>query len=215
MNLPASTARHPATYQDVLDAPPDRVAEVVRGALHLQPRPAMPHVRAGSRLGVRLGGFDDDTIGPGGWWIVDEPELHPGADIVVPDLAGWRRTRMPRFPRSPYATVAPDWVCEILSPSTRQLDLGPKRDIYAEHGVGHLWFVDPDARTLEAFGLRDGAWVLLRTLTGDADVRLPPFDAIGFPLAALWPDDDQSDDDQPDDNQTDGDPARGGDGPPA
>jgi Uma2 family endonuclease len=189
MTLHRVPATRPATYRDVLDAPPHMVAEIVRGALHLQPRPAMRHGRASSRLGVRLGGYDDDTLGPGGWWIVDEPELHLGQDVLVPDLAGWRRERMPRFPRTAYATLAPDWVCEVLSPRTRQIDLGPKRDIYGEHGVGHLWLVDPDARTLEAFARQGGAWVLLGTLTGEAEVRMAPFEAAGFPLGALWPDD--------------------------
>jgi Uma2 family endonuclease len=189
MTLHRVPATRPATYRDVLDAPPHMVAEIVRGALHLQPRPAIRHGRASSRLGVRLGVYDDDTLGPGGWWIVDEPELHLGQDVLVPDLAGWRRERMPRFPRTAYATLAPDWVCEVLSPRTRQIDLGPKRDIYGEHGVGHLWLVDPDARTLEAFARRDGAWVLLGTLTGEAEVRMAPFEAAVFPLGALWPDD--------------------------
>jgi hypothetical protein len=190
MNLQRTTAPHPATYADVLAAPPHMVAEVVRGALHLHPRPAMPHARAASALGARVGGpFDFNGDGPGGWWIVYEPELHLGDDIVVPDLAGWRRERMPRFPRTAFVTQAPDWVCEVLSPSTRGLDVGPKRAIYREHGVGHLWLVDPDARSLEVFGLRDGAWVEVGTLVGEGEVRMPPFEAAAFPLVALWPDD--------------------------
>jgi Uma2 family endonuclease len=168
------------------------VAEIIRGALHLHPRPAMPHARASSALGAKIGGpFDFDGDGPGGWWIVDEPELHLGEEIVVPDLAGWRRERMPQFPRTAYTTVAPDWACEILSPSTRGTDVGPKRAIYREHGVGWLWLVDPDARSLEAFEQRGGAWVEIGTLVGEAEVRMPPFDAIGFPLAALWINDDE------------------------
>jgi Uma2 family endonuclease len=197
MNLHRPAAQRAATYQDVLDAPSNMVAEIIRGALHLQPRPRSAHARAGSRLGVRLGGFDDETLGPGGWWILDEPELHLDAEVVVPDLAGWRRERMPRFPEVPYFTLAPDWVCEILSPSTRRIDRTAKRDIYAEHGVGWLWLVDPDDRTLEAFALRDGAWSLIATLTGDADVGLAPFEAASFPLAALWPDDPDAEGDHP------------------
>jgi hypothetical protein len=200
MNLQRSGARRPATYQDVLDAPPNMIAEIIRGALHLQPRPATPHAFAGSALGVKIGGpFQFDGDGPGGWWIVDEPELHLGEEIVVPDIAGWRRERMPRFPRTAYVTLAPDWVCEILSPSTRALDVGPKRAIYREHGVGWLWLVDPEARSLEAFALRDGAWSEIGTLTGDDTVSIPPFDATRFPLAALWPDDEQASDTQGED----------------
>ena len=187
MNLQRPAAERPATYQDVLDAPPHLVAQILRGTLHLHPRPASPHARAGSVLGGRIGGpFDFGEGGPGGWWILFEPELHLGAEVVVPDLAGWRRARMPRVPRAPYFTQAPDWVCEVLSPSTRGIDVGPKRAIYREHGVGHLWLVDPDARSLEVFVLREGAWVEAGTLLGEGEVRMPPFEAVGFPLEALW-----------------------------
>ena len=177
-----------ATYQDVLDAPPHMVAEVISGTLHTHPRPAMRHARASSGIGAKIAPpFDFGDGGPGGWWIIDEPELHLGEDIVVPDLAGWRRETMPEYPDAAYCTIAPDWVCEVLSSSTRRLDLNEKRSFYAREGVGHLWFVDPDARTLEAFELREGHWLLLATLADDAPVSLPPFDAITFPLDALWP----------------------------
>jgi len=177
-----------ATYQDVLDAPPHKVAEVIAGSLHAHPRPASRHAWASSGIGAKISPpFNYGDGGPGGWWIVFEPELHLAEDIVVPDLAGWRRETMPEYPDAAYFTIAPDWVCEVLSPSTRRLDLSEKRALYAREGVRHLWFVDPDARTLEAFELRDGQWVLLGTLAGDAPVSLPPFDAITFPLNALWP----------------------------
>ena len=177
-----------ATYQDVLDAPPNKLAEVIDGTLHMQPRPAMRHARASSVMSAKISPpFDLGDGGPGGWWIIFEPELHLGEDIIVPDLAGWRRETTPVYPTGVYCTIAPDWVCEVLSPSTRTIDLGSKRDIYAREGVGHLWFVDPGAKMLEAFELREGKWVLLATLIGDAPVSLPPFDAITFPLNALWP----------------------------
>ncbi|MDE2911506.1 MAG: Uma2 family endonuclease [Paracoccaceae bacterium] len=177
-----------ATYQDVLDAPPHKVAEVLAGTLHTHPRPAMRHAWASSILGGSLvNPFSRGSGGPGGWWIIDEPELHLGEDIVVPDLAGWRRETMPEYPDAAYCTIAPDWACEVLSPSTRRLDKSEKRDLYAREGVRHLWFVDPDARTLEAFELREGLWLLLATLADDVPVSLPPFDAITFPLDALWP----------------------------
>ncbi len=178
-----------ASYQDVLDAPPHKVAEIVDGALHLNPRPAPRYAWASSGLGAAVGPpFNRGRGGPGGWWIVGEPELHLGEDILVPDLAGWRRERMPEYPDVAFFTLATDWVCEILSPSTRVLDLGVKRRVYAREGVAHLWFVDPEARTLEAFELRDGQWVLLETLTGSDPVSLPPFEAISFSLGDLWPD---------------------------
>ena len=170
-----SGAQPRATYQDVLDAPPHRVAEIIDGVLHTNPRPAMRHARASSSLGVKIGGpFDHDAGGPGGWWIIDEPELHLGDDILVPDLAGWRRERMPDFPDAAYSTLAPDWVCEVLSPSTRKLDLHGKRPIYARERVGHLWLVDPVDRTLEAFELREGEWVLIGTAEGRRPGPNPP-----------------------------------------
>ncbi len=106
---------------------------------------------------------------------------------MVPDLAGWRRETMPEFPDAACGTVVPDRVCEVLSPSTRKLDQGEKRALYARESVRHLWFVDPDARTLEACELREGRWLLLTTLVDDASVSLPPFDAITYPPNALWP----------------------------
>ena len=177
-----------ATYQDVLDAPAHRVAEIVDGTLYTHPRPAAPHALASSALGAGLGNpFQFGRGGPGGWWIIDEPELHLGQDVLVPDLAGWRRTRMPDYPAKAYFTLAPDWVCEVLSASTRRLDLHGKRPVYAREGVGHMWLVDPTDRTLEAFELRAGQWVLIGTAKDDDPVSIPPFDAVTFSLGDLWP----------------------------
>ena len=178
-----------ATYQDVLDAPPNMVAEIIEGVLHMNPRPASMHAWASTGLGESIGPpFNRGRGGPGGWWIVDEPELHLGEDILVPDMAGWRRERMPVYPDVKFFTLVPDWICEILLPSTRALDQGMKRGIYAREGVAHLWFVDPHARTLEAFELHDGKWVLLETVTGNDPVSVAPFEAISFSLGELWPD---------------------------
>jgi hypothetical protein len=190
MNEQISPARgRAATYQDVLDAPPNMVAEIVRGALHLHPRPASRHAFAGTSLGGEIHPtFHSGRDGPGGWWILFEPELHLGGDVLVPDLAGWRRERMPEFPDTPWFDLAPDWVCEVLSPGTRRLDLTEKREAYGAAGVAHLWLVDPLARTLEAFARRDGAWVLDAALKDDDEVRVRPFDAVAFSLATLWPD---------------------------
>ncbi len=184
----AAVTKRPATYQDVLDAPPHMVAQIVDGALHLHPRPASRHALAAAALHAKIGapfGFGDG--GPGGWWIVFEPELHLGEDVLVPDLAGWRRERMPAFPDVAAFELAPDWICEVLSPSTRALDLTSKRRLYADHGVQHLWLVDPDARTLEAFALDAGRWVLAASVAGEGPVSWPPFEALSFDLRALWP----------------------------
>ena len=183
-----SGPRPRATYQDILDAPPHRVAEIIDGVLYTQPRPASPHALATSSLGSDLSApFQFGRGGPGGWWIIDEPELHLGEDILVPDLAGWRRERMPDYPDVAYFTLAPDWVCEVLSASTRKIDLHGKRPIYARDGVAHLWLVDPVDRTLEAFELRDGEWVLIATAKDDDPVQVRPFEALTFNLADLWP----------------------------
>jgi Uma2 family endonuclease len=125
-------------------------------------------------------------MGPGGWWILDEPELHFGADILVPDLAGWRRERMPTLPDTAWIELPPDWVCEILSPATRTHDRSIKLALYAQQDVDYLWLVDPDARTLEVFQRSGENWLLLVTLRDDQPVQQPPFDAISFPLDALW-----------------------------
>ncbi len=176
-----------ATYQDVLDAPAHKVAEIINGTLHTHPRPAAPHARASSVLGIEIGGpFDRGRGGPGGWWIIDEPELHLGEDILVPDLAGWRRERMPEYPDTAFFTLAPDWACEVLSPSTRRFDLQEKRPVYAREGVAHLWLIDPTDQMLEAFALRDGAWLLIATAKDDEPVSVRPFDAVTFNLGDLW-----------------------------
>ena len=177
-----------ADYRDVLNAPAHMVAEVIDGTLHTQARPAMPHAWASSGLSARIKPpFNYGDGGPGGWWIVFEPELHLGEDILVPDLAGWRRERMPDYPETAYATLAPDWVCEVLSPGTRRLDLHEKRPVYAREGVPHLWLVDPADRTLEAFELHDGQWLLIASAKDDEPVNIRPFDAITFSLGDLWP----------------------------
>ena len=184
----ALAGRGRATYQDVLDAPAHQVAEIVAGTLHTHPRPAPLHTIAASHLGDELTSpFGKGRGGPGGWWILDEPELHLGEDILVPDLAGWRRERMPEPPDTAYFTLAPDWACEVLSPSTRRLDLHEKRPAYAREGVAYLWFIEPTDRTLEAFELRDGQWVLIACAKDDEPVSVRPFDAITFSLGDLWP----------------------------
>ncbi len=172
----------------MLDAPEHVVAEVVDGVLYTSPRPAPLHTYAHSELGVTLRSLfgRGGNGGAGDWLILYEPELHLGEDILVPDVAGWRRERMPAPPQTAYFTLAPDWACEVLSPSTRRLDQSAKRDVYAREGVAHLWFVDPEAQTLEVFELRDGHWTLLQTASGETEVAPPPFTAAPFNLGDLW-----------------------------
>ncbi|WP_437892828.1 Uma2 family endonuclease [Sorangium sp. So ce124] len=194
MGHPAEKRRR-ATYADLEAAPPNKVAELLGGELHLFPRPAPRHARAASSLGIELGGpFDHGKNGPGGWWILDEPEIHfpdpasPGdVDVVVPDLAGWRRERMPELPDTPYFSLAPDWICEVLSPSTEQHDRKEKLPVYAREGVRHVWLIAPLQRTLEIFTLAaDRSWAPIATHRDTASVRATPFQAIELDLAVLW-----------------------------
>jgi len=181
-------ARRSATYQDVLDAPPHVVAELLDGELYLQPRPAKPHAETASVLGMLLGSpFRLGKGGPGGWWIQFEPELHLGADVLVPDLAGWRRSEMPELDLDQaFYTEPPAWVCEVVSPSTQGKDRVKKLPKYGAAGVRHAWLVDPLARTLEVFAWRDGRWTLELTHEGAGEVQAPPFDAVAIDLGEAW-----------------------------
>jgi Uma2 family endonuclease len=186
----ATPAKRRATYEDVLAAPPNQVAEVVAGVLITHPRPATPHARAASILGGELSGpFNRGKGGPGGWVILDEPELHlgPEPDIGVPDLAGWRRERMPRVPmESAFIELAPDWICEVLSPSTQAFDRGAKMDVYARERVRHTWLVDPLAKLLEVWRLDGDKWLRLGTREADARVHAEPFEVFELEPGALW-----------------------------
>lgn len=176
-----------ATYEDLLAIPEHRIAEIVDGEMYVSPRPASRHALASSALGSELGApFHRGRGGPGGWWIIDEPEIHFGEDVLVPDLAGWRRERLPEFPDTPAFTLAPDWVCEVVSPSTERLDRAKKMPVCAREGVGPLWLVNSVARTLEVYRLSGNAWLLLATHEGSAHVRAEPFEAVELGLAPLW-----------------------------
>ncbi len=184
----AEPARRRATYADLEAVPETQVAEIIDGVLETHPRPRPEHGAAAYELGGELRDpFGRGRGGPGGWIFLPEPELHLGPDIVVPDLAGWHRERLPTKPQDAFIAVAPDWVCEILSPSTARLDRGAKRRIYAGAGVQHLWLPDPEAGELEAFALAGGHWLLLATVQRGEMVNVAPFDAISFPLNDLFP----------------------------
>lgn len=177
-----------ATYADLEAVPDHLVAEIIFGALVTHPRPTPRHGAATSALGALTAGpFQFGAGGPGGWIFVDEPELHLGPDIVVPDIAGWRRERMAEPPDKAYFEIAPDWICEGLSPATEKYDKGPKRIIYARSEVGHLWYLDARVRSLEVFARANQSWLLLGTYFDNDEVRAPPFDAIAFKLGLLWP----------------------------
>ena len=180
-------AKRPATYEDLLKVPDHLIAEILEGELYATPRPAVPHAVATSALGSEIGGpFHQGRGGPGGWWILFEPELHLGPDVSVPDLAGWRRSRLPQLPDAAAFTIAPDWVCEVISPSTEALDRVPKLRIYARESVSDVWFVNPRTQTLEVLRLEKGRWMVVATHDGDVSVRVEPFDAVSLDLFRLW-----------------------------
>ncbi|MGZ3421105.1 MAG: Uma2 family endonuclease [Polyangiales bacterium] len=179
-----------AELRAALEALPENVkGEIIDGELFVQPRPRFRHARASLFVGRHIGGpFDLDDGGPGGWWILVEPGIElPNAPEVAPDVAGWRRTRMPSPPPPDEPIrMAPDWVCEVLSPSNQRWDLLKKFPFYARTGVPWLWVIDPRARTLEVRELRDGKWTV-RSVHGDEDsVRLPPFEEVELPLSRMW-----------------------------
>src|SRR5262245_14617830 len=183
----ASPAKRYATYEDLLRVPSHLVAEIIDGELITSPRPASRHANAASALGASvLPPFRCGHGGPGGWIILDEPELHLGHDIVVPDLAGWRRTRMPELPDVAYFEMAPDWICEVLSPSTEARDRSEKQRLYARVGVANLWFINPIAETLEIYRRGEQGWAVIDVHRGPAKVRAEPFDAIELDLSLLW-----------------------------
>jgi Uma2 family endonuclease len=179
--------RRPATYADLEALPEHLVGELIDGVLYIASRPAPPHAQAASLLGMLLGGpFNLGQGGPGGWRILDEPELRLGEDVLVPDLAGWRRERLPVLPRTVDITVPPDWVCEVLSPSTEAHVRVVKIHFYARAGIPYVWLVTPDAQLLEVYRLQ-GAHYLLLAVHGEAErVRAEPFEALELALDLLW-----------------------------
>jgi Uma2 family endonuclease len=179
-----------ATYADIEALPPNVVGELVSGVLHVSPRPASPHARATGGAHFDLyGPYDRGRGGPGGWWLLMEPELHFGQDVLIPDIAGWRRERMPQVPDTTAIELAPDWVCEALSPSTARFDRAEKMPLYARVGVRHLWLIDARLRTLEVYRLGDGLWTQVVTLADKARARVEPFAEIELDLSLWWLDD--------------------------
>jgi len=178
--------RQHATYDDLVKVPENMVAELIDGDLYAWPRPAGPHADMSSVLGMLIGvPYRLGRGGPGGWWIVDEPELHLGEQVVVPDLAGWRRERMPHVPKDRF-TVCPDWVCEVITPSTLRIDRGKKMRIYAEHEVTWMWVGDPIGCILEVLTLDGDNWKYVATFGGGDVARAEPFPEAEIDLASIW-----------------------------
>jgi Uma2 family endonuclease len=173
-----------------LDALPATIkGEIIEGVLYTMTRPRGAHQRTALLVGGNLSGpFDIGRDGPGGWWILPEPGIElPNTPEIAPDVAGWKRERMPVVPADSPITIAPDWVCEILSPSTRRHDLLVKKPYYARVGVKHHWLIDLDARTLTASRLESGRWLELGIYGDEREANIEPFDAIALDVASFWP----------------------------
>jgi len=189
MKQPAKLNR-PATYEDIQRLPDNVVGEIVDGELYVSPRPSAKHAMATTRLISEIEGpfSSGKGGGPGGWWILVEPELHFQKNVFVPDLAGWKKERLPKIPDADYFELVPDWVCEVLSPSNARLDRTKKVPKYAEMEVKHLWLIDPLATTLEVFRLENSRWALLQAFSEKDKFRAEPFEAMEFDLSSLWGD---------------------------
>jgi len=183
-------ARQATLYESLEALPEGLTGEILNGRLYAQPRPSGAHINVGSVLGAELlGPFQRGKGGPGGWWIQNEPEVHfvRNVEVAVPDLAGWRRERMPYLPEDQRYEVVPDWVCEILSPSTKRKDRQDKMPLYARYGVRYAWLIDPIKRILEAYQLNLGAWVGIGRFAAADRVCIPPFETVSLDLEAFWP----------------------------
>lgn len=180
---------HPRLYEYLEALPEGVTGEILDGQLYAHPRPSLPHgLAASSLIDELVSPFQKGRGGPGGWWIIAEPELHfvRDTEVDVPDLAGWRRQRMPHLPEGHRVTVVPDWICEILSPSTASIDREIKMPIYARFGVAYAWLLDPRTRSLEAYVLDAGDWREIGRFTGSSPVRVAPFEAVAISLGDLW-----------------------------
>lgn len=196
----AARIKEHAAYEDLLRAPENMVAELVDGELYTWPRPRGTHGRAAMNIATAINiRYGQGSGGIGGWWIIGEPELHFPADravrdrgrargkqIVVPDIGGWRVTRMPLPPSSHVFDVVPDWVCEIISPSTKRFDWGKKLALYASNGVPWAWYVDVDDRQLHVMQLVNGEWVIKHIYAGNDVVRAEPFPDAEIDLEWVW-----------------------------
>lgn len=180
-------ARKRATYNDLYAIPENMVGEIIDGDLVTSPRPSRNHGYAASIIGNELGPpYNMGRGGPGGWIIIGEPEISFGDNILVPDIAGWKKERFPGAEDHNWISVSPDWVCEIVSRGSIRLDRVKKMGIYARHRVPYFWIIDPVNKTLEALKNEAGRWVIIGTYAEDDKVRAEPFQEIEFDLHCLW-----------------------------
>ncbi len=181
-------AKKKAVYQDLFSIPDNMRGEIVNGELIVTPRPSRKHSVVVSRLGYEVGPPYDlgRGGGPGGWIILSEPEVSLGENILVPDMAGWKKERFPVDEPHNWISVAPHWICEVLSPGTAQVDRAEKMPLYARHGVSYAWLLDPIVKTLEVFRLENGKWLVVGVYAGSARVSAEPFEQIELNLGLFW-----------------------------
>ncbi len=182
----------PATPTDLEGLPEHEQGEIIAGVVEVAPRPVSRHRRFASGLGIALGRYVDFGGPVGGWWIEDEPGLDLGIDHYIPDLAGWRRDRHPVYPEGVWVAAVPDWVCEVLSPSTARSDRAVKMPTYRAAGVGHVWLVDVEAAFIEVYRNTSAGWLLVQTVvpapaeTSPAPVCIEPFDEVPIQVKELF-----------------------------
>lgn len=177
-----------AVYEDLYSIPDAMIGQIINNELLALPRPSSHHSHISFVLSGEIAGpfrFGRNG-GMGGWIILYEPEIRLGDHTLVPDIAGWKKERLPKPPKENWISVPPDWVCEILSPGTERIDRKKKMPIYAEFGILHLWLIDPAEKTFESYRLESGKWLLLAVYGDDDKVRAEPFDAIEIDLSNLW-----------------------------
>jgi hypothetical protein len=175
-----------AIYDDVIAAPRNLVAEIVEGRLYGTHRAPLRLSLVASAVGRVLDSSERDR-----WWILPKAEIHLGDNVLVPDLSGWRRERLPEIPDAPWMSIVPDWTCEVmLSPSAERLDRVVKMPFYAHEGVACVWLVKPLTRTLEVYWRDGSSWSLIDVRSGDGIIRVEPFDELEWDLGRLWADQD-------------------------
>ncbi len=181
-------AKKKATYEDLYTIPENMTGEIINGELVVTPRPSRKHGFAATALSTKIGApyqFGEGG-GRGGWIFIVEPEIGFGENVLVPDIAGWKRERFPRAEAHNWISVAPDWICEVLSPHTARCDRAEKMPLYIRHRVPHVWLIDPILMTLEAYRIEHDGRLILNAFTGNEKVRVEPFPDLELDLGLLW-----------------------------
>ncbi|MBF0226618.1 MAG: Uma2 family endonuclease [Desulfobacterales bacterium] len=181
------TINKTANYEDLYKIPENMIGQIINGELITMPRPSLRHSNVVSSIGFEIGPpYKFGRGGPGGWIILDEPEIKLGENIFVPDIAGWEKKRLPKFPKTNYISVPPDWICEVLSPCTEKTDRAMKMPIYAQFGISYFWIINPIEKILEVLKLSDNKWFILAIYAENDKVRAEPFQEIEIDLQNLW-----------------------------